>query len=149
MGSEKAKSVLTRFAWAPLSVVLLHALLESTIGSSVDPYMHVLGGAALQYFFYNVLSFPWSWIGAITRFAKIIFAFTLSCTVATLWELAEFLSDRYAGTHLQASVQETIGDLALGLLGAVIVLTATIKVRKQHYENRRASSDSDAAERAI
>jgi hypothetical protein len=136
-----------RFAWAPLAVVILHAFLESTIGSTVDPYMHVLGGGALQYFFYNVLSLGWLWIGTLTRFAKMIFAFTSTATVATLWELGEFISDRYFGTHLQESVPETIADLALGLLGAIIVLTATLALK--HYENRTASSNSDAAERAI
>lgn len=136
-----------RFAWAPIAVLILHAILESTFGSKVDPYLHVLGGAACQYFFYNVLSLPFLWIGTLTRFGKTIFAFTLTCTIATLWELGEFISDRYAGTHLQESVPETIGDLALGLLGAIIVLTATLAIK--NYENRTASSNSDAAERAI
>ncbi|MCI0615734.1 hypothetical protein L0244_22335, partial [bacterium] len=66
---------------------------------------------------------------------------------ATLWELGEFISDKYFGTHLQESVPETIADLALGLLGAIIVLTATLVLK--NYENRTASSNSDAAERAI
>lgn len=136
-----------RFAWAPAAVLILHGILESTFGSRVDPYMHVLGGAACQYFFYNVLSLNFSWIGTLTRFAKIIFAFTLTSTIATLWELGEFISDRYVGTHLQESVPETIGDLALGLLGAIIVLTATLA--SKNYENRTASGNSNAAERAI
>jgi hypothetical protein len=136
-----------RFAWAPAVVLILHAILESTFGSKVDPYLHVLGGAACQYFFYNVLSLPFSWIGTLTRFAKIIFAFTLTCTVATLWELGEFILDRYAGTHLQESIPETIGDLALGLSGAIIVLTATLAIK--NYENRTASSNSDTAERKV
>jgi hypothetical protein len=136
-----------RFAWAPAFVLILHAILESAFGSRVDPYMHVLGGAACQYFFYNVLSLPFSAIGTLTRFAKTIFAFTLTCTAATLWELGEFISDRHFGTHLQESVPETIGDLALGLFGAIIVLTATLAMK--HYENRTASSNSDAAERAV
>ena len=136
-----------RFAWAPLAVVIVHAFLESMFGSKVDPYMHVLGGAALQYYFYNVLSPGWSWIGTLTRFAKMIFAFTSTSTIATLWELGEFVSDKYFGTHLQESIPETIGDLALGLLGATIVLIATLALK--NYENRTASSNSDAAERAI
>lgn len=136
-----------RFAWAPLAVVIVHAFLESMFGSKVDPYMHVLGGAALQYYFCNVLSLGWSWIGPLTRFAKMIFAFTSTATVATLWELGEFISDKYFGTHLQESIPETIGDLALGLMGAIIVLTAILALK--HYENRTASSNSDAAERAI
>jgi hypothetical protein len=136
-----------RFAWAPLAVVILLAVLEPTLGSRVDPYLHVLGGAACQYYFYNVLSLGWSWIGTLTRFAKMIFAFTSTATVATLWELGEFISDKYFGTHLQESIPETIGDLALGLLGAIIVLTTTLALN--HYENRTASSNSDAAERAV
>jgi hypothetical protein len=136
-----------RFAWAPTAVLILLAILEPTFGPKVDPYLHVLGGAACQYFFYNVLSLPFSWMGSLTRFAKTIFAFTLTSTIATLWELGEFISDRYVGTHLQESVSETIGDLALGLLGAIIVLTATLAMK--NYENRTASSNSDAAERAI
>ena len=139
---------LIRFAWAPLAVLILHAILEPTFGSRVDPYLHILGGAACQYFFYNVLSLGFVWIGTLSGFAKRIFAFTLTSAVATLWELGEFVSDRYFGTHLQESIPETIGDLALGLLGAIIVLTATIKFKKL-YENRTASSNTDAAERAI
>ncbi len=136
-----------RFAWAPAAVLILHAILESIFGSRVDPYMHVLGGAACQYFFYNVLTLPFPWIGTLTRFAKTIFAFTLTCTIATLWELGEFVCDRYIGTHLQESVAETIGDLALGLLGAIIVLITTLALK--NYENRTASSNSNAPERAI
>lgn len=136
-----------RFAWAPAAVLILLAILEPKFGSQVDPYLHVLGGAACQYFFYNVLSLPFSSIGTLTRFAKIIFAFTLTATIATLWELGEFILDRYVGTHLQESVPETIGDLALGLLGAMIVLTVTLTLK--NYENRTASSNSDASERAI
>lgn len=136
-----------RFAWAPAAVLFLLAILEPKFGSRADPYLHVLGGAACQYFFYNVLSLNFSWIGKLTRFAKTIFAFTLTCTIATLWELGEFISDRYVGTHLQESVPETIGDLALGLLGAIIVLTATLALK--NYENRTASSNSNATERAI
>jgi len=136
-----------RFAWSPITVLILLAIFEPKFGSKADPYLHVLGGAACQYFFFNVLSLPFSWIGTITRFAKTIFAFTLTCTIATLWELGEFVSDRYVGTHLQESVPETIGDLALGLLGAIIVLTATLTLK--NYENRTASSNSDATERAV
>jgi len=136
-----------RFAWAPITVLILLAIFEPKFGSKADPYLHVLGGAACQYFFFNVLSLPFSWIGTLTRFAKTIFAFTLTCTIATLWELGEFVSDRYVGTHLQESVPETIGDLALGLLGAIIVLTATLTLK--NYENRTASSNSDATERAV
>jgi hypothetical protein len=135
------------FAWAPSAVLILLGILEPTFGSRVDPYLHVLGGAACQYFFYNLLSLPFSWIGTLTRYAKTIFAFTLTCTVATLWEFGEFVSDRNLGTHLQESIPETIGDLALGLLGAIIVLAATLAIKK--YENRTASSNSNAAERAI
>lgn len=136
-----------RFAWAPAAVLILLAIFEPKFGSKVDPYLHVLGGAACQYFFYNVLSLPFSSVGTLTRFAKIIFAFTLTSTIATLWELGEFISDRYVGTHLQESVPETIGDLALGMLGAMIVLTVTLTLK--NYENRTASSNSDASERAI
>jgi len=136
-----------RFAWAPITVLILLAIFEPKFGSKADPYLHVLGGAACQYFFFNMLSLPFSWIGTLTRFAKTIFAFTLTCTIATLWELGEFVSDRYVGTHLQESVPETIGDLALGLLGAIIVLTATLTLK--NYENRTASSNSDATERAV
>ncbi len=136
-----------RFAWAPVAVLILLAVLEPTLGSRADPYLHLLGGAACQYYFYNVLSLDWLWIGTLTRFAKMIFAFTSTATIATSWELGEFISDKYFGTHLQESIPETIEDLALGLLGAIIVLIGTLALK--HYENRTASSNSDTAERAI
>jgi MYXO-CTERM domain-containing protein len=42
--------------------------------------------------------------------------------VAVLWELAEFVVDRTAGTNLQVSLPNTMKDLALGLLGAVLLV---------------------------
>ena len=56
--------------------------------------MHLLGGAALQYFFTNLLTFPLPGIERLKRLARLAFGFTICSTVALGWEIAEFVSDR-------------------------------------------------------
>jgi hypothetical protein len=46
----------------------------------------------------------------------------LVSTVAVFWEFAEFLLDRFLGTDLQISLQNTMQDLLMGILGAATLV---------------------------
>ena len=39
-----------------------------------------------------------------------------------MWEFAEFSSDRLVGTNIQVSLNNTMQDLALGMLGALVMV---------------------------
>jgi len=46
----------------------------------------------------------------------------LTTTVAVLWEFGEFIPDRIFGTNIQISLANTMQDLAMGMLGASVIL---------------------------
>ena len=125
-------------AWAPLGVFVVHCV--ASLGFDAydrlpwfDVPMHVLGGLAIAYFIDRSLwlvlpphaSFP------RRRHVEAVLIFSLVCTGAVLWELAEFLADRWAGTDSQIGLEDTLGDLLVGMLGglAYLALRAILVLR--------------------
>jgi hypothetical protein len=120
---------LRRAAWAPLLVLGLHLFAALALGlyriwPPTDIPMHFLGGIAIAFFFahayraaeeLDLLGRPAAVLGEVT-----VFALVGSATV--FWEFAEFLFDRYVGTHLQDGVDDTLGDMLMGLLGGLAFL---------------------------
>jgi hypothetical protein len=112
-------------AWAPVLVFGLHVLSSRVfdlyaLWPPLDVPMHLAGGLAIGFFFHQItarctgaglLAAP-AWMIAVAVFA-------LTGTAAVLWEFAEFLSDRYLGTHAQGGLQDTLGDMALGIAGGL------------------------------
>ena len=113
-------------AWAPLGVLILHALGGRVLGHEpyVDPTMHFLGGAAAAYFFRHAIRIAGRLLGGPTQCALDLLAFGLTCAIALFWEFGEFASDLYLGTHIQRSLGNTMRDLVLGVSGAVVYLAA-------------------------
>lgn len=113
--------------WAPITVLMLHAVGGRLFGHEpyVDPMMHFLGGVAAAFFFRHAASVGGSLLGAPTHLALDLLAFGLTCGVALLWEFGEFASDQFLGTQIQRSLDNTMRDLFLGLLGGLFYLGAT------------------------
>ena len=113
---------IVRVIWAPVAVVAAHSILTATIGhhTKLDPLFHFLGGAAGAYSV-DRLARDHAWPSSRTAAGRA--AMMVGCVVvaALLWELAEFISDWRFGTHIQESRLDTISDIALGTLGALVV----------------------------
>ena len=111
-------------AWAPIAVLLLHALLARLFGHEpiVDPIMHLLGGAAAAFFVRHLGERDTRLLGAPSSLALDLLAFGLTSFVGLAWEVSELLSDRYLGSHAQTSVANTLRDLLFDVLGAAVYL---------------------------
>lgn len=115
-----------RAAWAPGAVFLLHVFVSRVLNAyalfpPLDIPMHFFGGVAIAYFCAACLgALPDEAVAA--RFRIVLFGaatFASTCTAAVFWEFAEFLSDRYFGTHAQGGLEDTLLDLALGAGGGL------------------------------
>jgi hypothetical protein len=111
-------------AWAPLSVLIGHSVFAKFFGHEpyVDPVMHFFGGVAAAYFFRKVSMMSDEVLGELTDFSRDLLSFGLTCSIALFWEIAEFSSDIFLGTDVQASNANTMCDLILGVIGALMFL---------------------------
>jgi hypothetical protein len=103
-------------AWAPVVVVLVSFPLSSApFAESVYPVLHIAGGAALAYFFRRAVRLAYTgWPPLLSS----LVAFSLACTGALAWEIAEFAIDFVFGTTLQEGLLDTMTDLILACSGA-------------------------------
>jgi hypothetical protein len=120
------RDVFREAAWPGVTVLVVHAVLGEVFGHEpyVDPAMHFLGGVAAALFFSRIGPFIPSLLGTLLPPARRILAFTATTTVAVLWELGEYLSDLYLGTHAHTSIGSTLRDLFNGMLGALVYVAA-------------------------
>ena len=112
-------------AWAPLTVLGMYALgLTLHIFKAfpaLDMPVHFLGGVVITYFYRVALRHSQKVVGEIPFSIQVLFAITGAGTTAVLWEFYENVMDFFVGTHMVRGVQDTIVDLLMGLLGALIL----------------------------
>ncbi|MGH9866668.1 MAG: hypothetical protein ACREAA_00680 [Candidatus Polarisedimenticolia bacterium] len=92
----------------------------------LDNVMHLAGGVAIAFFFLV------SWRAAVAsgragRPAAMVTGLlvaSLTCAAAVGWEFVEYLSDRLLHTSMQMSLEDTLSDLALGIVGGLAVAAA-------------------------
>lgn len=103
-------------SWAPLAVLLVSfPVAAMPFAERVYPVLHLLGGAALAYFFRRAVRRAYSgWPPVLSS----VVAFALACTGALTWEIAEFAIDLVFGTTLQEGLLDTMTDLILAAAGA-------------------------------
>jgi hypothetical protein len=142
--------VLRQAAWAPLTVLVVHAVAASLLGHprNLDPLMHFAGGAAVAYFFFCACYISHRYVGALPQLATFVLVFTGTCTIALFWEFGEYLSDAFLGTRVQASLAETMSDLLFGTAGAVVYLLSSLFMarRAPHTELGVRESESEVRE---
>lgn len=123
-------TTLRQAAWAPLLVFCAHLVCSRVLHlyarvPGIDVPMHFAGGVAMAYFV-HVTSRNGSRCGVLGSYHPLTHAglvFGLTCAAAMVWEFAEFLSDRYLGTHAQGNdLEDTLADMLLGMLGAIVFL---------------------------
>ena len=113
----------------PLIVLVIHIIASRCFHAydrfpAFDIPMHILGGAAIAYFFHRASSAASEHgiIGPFHRINHAILVFALTCTASVFWEFAEFITDHYFGTHAQLGLNDTLGDMFFGICGGITFL---------------------------
>lgn len=92
------------------------------IMQSLDTYAHLLGGMAIAEASIVVLQIAeradWIQIKCAVVAFFVVVAFVMA--VAVLWEFYEFAHDYLYGTHFQPSNADTMKDLFMGTIGAIV-----------------------------
>ena len=113
-------------AWAPLGVILFYA-----IGLALDWYdrfppldmpSHLMGGVAITYFYKSAIKHSQSMVGEIPSLIQTLLAFTSTGTTIIFWEFYENAADFFLGTQMVRGLEDTIVDMFVGLMGALILL---------------------------
>ena len=89
--------------------------------------MHFFGGVAITFFLgrsYRVVE-RLGLLGQPVRWLYFVVVPALAISTTVLWEFAEFVSDRYFGTHAQLGLEDTLFDMSLGCMGALVFLVVT------------------------
>jgi len=119
--------------WAPLLVFAVHVVASRGLNAYVrfpptDIPMHFAGGVAIAFFISGCFrALPRDTdrsrrLVVLDAVLEGVLVGSLATTAALLWEFAEFSIDRLVGTNIQVSLNNTMQDLALGMLGALVLV---------------------------
>jgi hypothetical protein len=112
-------------AWAPLSVFgfylfgLVFHLYE--LFPPLDIPTHFMGGIAITYFYRSLVRNSQKIVGDVPLPIQVIFAFTCTGTTVVLWEFYENILDYFLHTHMVLGLFDTLKDMFMGLLGALVL----------------------------
>jgi hypothetical protein len=126
--------------WAPLLV--LGVYVASGAGNLfghepfVGPTMHVAGGAAATYFLRRGAELAGAWLGHPNALALDLLAVGGCCGSAILWELGEYFSDQYLGTHAQLHIDNAMKDLLFGVIGGALFVIVSRLVGRRDSPGR-------------
>lgn len=119
-------STLREAAWAPLSVVGFYLLGLALHLFDQIPQMdiptHFFGGVTITYFYCAAIRNSQEFLGDIPLPVQILLAFTATGTTTVFWEFYENIMDYFFGFHMVLGLTDTIKDMAMGLLGALVLL---------------------------
>ncbi|MBI2385475.1 MAG: hypothetical protein HYV14_05605 [Elusimicrobia bacterium] len=120
--------------WSPSLVFILHCVLSLGFDAydvlpSLDVPMHLLGGAAIAYFFHVVVAYAdrLGWVRVGSKAAESIMVFGLVAAATVVWEFAEFLGDYLFRLGAQPDVANTMKDQFMGLVGGVAYIGFRLK----------------------
>ena len=118
--------------WVPFLFFTLHLVVSKGFDAYLilpwlDIPMHFFGGVAIAYFYWtsilHALAVPV--LGELSAFGKQLLAVAAVGATTVIWEFAEWFTDQIGLTEAQLSLDDTLLDMALGLLGgAIFVLLA-------------------------
>jgi hypothetical protein len=110
--------------WAPIIVLIAHGIAGKVFGHEpyVDPIMHFSGGLAIAYFCWRACLLSPELFGKPSRLGIDLLALGLTCAAALFWEFGEFVGDQVKGTNVQRGLGNTMRDLFLGTLGAMVFI---------------------------
>ncbi len=121
----------------PAVVFLLHEACAHIYGNLYDRYpsldipMHFIGGFAIAYFasvFIRQCS-EYDFIKIKSQLLSAVLIISLTLSAALFWEYAEWICDAVLGTQTQKSIDDTMLDTLVGLLGGgLFVLISKVKL---------------------
>jgi hypothetical protein len=118
-------ATLREAAWAPLSVFSFYviglAFQLFKLFPPLDIPTHFIGGVAITYFYWSAIRNSERIVGDIPFPIQTLLAFTCTGTTIILWEFYENLFDYFFGTHMVRGLEDTMLDMFLGLLGALVL----------------------------
>jgi len=118
-------SILREAAWVPLSVLIFYLIGRLfhlfDLFPRLDIPTHFIGGVAITYFYRSAIRNSQQIVGVIPTSIQTLLAFTCTGTTIILWEFYENLFDFFFGTHMVRGLEDTILDMFLGLLGALVL----------------------------
>ena len=118
-------TTLRKSGWAPLAVFgfylvgLVFGLYKAY--PPLDIPTHFMGGVAITYFYRGAIRNLKMFYGEVPQAIHIPFAFTCTGTTIILWEFYENAFDFLFGTHMVRGLEDTITDMFVGLLGALVL----------------------------
>jgi hypothetical protein len=130
--------------WAPILVFTFHLFVFRVLSAYIilpwlDIPMHYIGGFSMAYALFLGLTFlqDRTMISRLDKGIELILVFTLVATIAVFWEFGEFSIDQILGTNVQVSLQNTMQDLFMGLLGVSSLIGYKIlKKPKQVFDGK-------------
>ena len=141
-----ALAAVRRYGWLPIAVFLAHEYCSHVLDGygrwpAIDIPMHFLGGFAMAYFLDGALRTfrDRALLRAPEPILRLLLVFALVGTIATFWEFAEWISDRYFGTNCQmGDLDDTLLDQLVGLLGGLAyLLPSLLRLAKSFYVPRK------------
>ena len=128
--------------WAPCLVFSVHVVATQVFGiyevwPAADVPMHFAGGLSIAFFISRAFRALPREIVRSSRLVVLeaILVLSLGTSAAVVWEFAEFSLDAFAGTNVQVSLANTMQDLAMGMLGAaVMVAIRASQTRARHTD---------------
>ncbi len=129
-GWQRLWQAMPRFFLPPAILVALHGVISLGFQGyerlpSIDIPMHFAGGVVITLSGAVLLRVALE-AGLLRDLNRILAAVLLVCfatTAAVAWEFAEFLADHYFAAGAQGSIADTMGDLLLGMAGALLAAT--------------------------
>src|SRR5262245_52450301 len=115
-------ALIARAGWAPSLVFLLHVFISRVYNAyalypPLDIPMHFFGGVAMAYFLSRCCAaVPEGTVSPAARPPiEAVVVVGLTTTASVFWEFAEFLFDKFLGTRIQLSLEDTLLDMLLGI----------------------------------
>jgi hypothetical protein len=118
-------ATLRESAWAPFGVFIFYLIGRTlqlfNLFPRLDIPTHFIGGVAITYFYRSAIRNSQGIAGGIPASIQTLLAFTCTGTTIILWEFYETLSDFFFGTQMVRGHEDTVLDMLMGLLGALIL----------------------------
>jgi hypothetical protein len=115
--------------WIPLLVFTMHLFLSQVLHlyklwPSADIPMHFSGGMAIAFFISRCFQLLPRVSVKRSRVVllELLLIGSLTTSAAVFWEFAEFSFDQLFGTNVQIGLANTMQDMAMGILGAILFI---------------------------
>ena len=125
------RKLLVSGGWAPILVFTVHVVAVQgfdvySARPRLDIPMHFAGGVSMAHLISGCFRAMPRRPGRNSRaiVLEALLLISLTATAAVVWEFLEFAIDTATGSNIQVSLANTMQDMALGMIGAAVVVVA-------------------------